>query len=130
MTFAPLFNRSWDPAFNVFEEQNVVFPNLSVFPEATRDHFHVFFDFTPTSTTTDLDFHFVPAPTEMKFPRSEEVVTETAGAFASAIWANKARPNPRTRIPWAIRAAIDLDIKETLTELPTQLTRHSLRAAA
>jgi len=84
MVLAPLLSRSCVPAFNVLDEQNVVVPILSVLPEAIRDHLHVFFDFTPTSRTTDLDFHLAPAPIEMKLPRSAVVVTETTGTFASA----------------------------------------------
>jgi hypothetical protein len=72
------------PAFSVRDEHIVVFPDLSVLLEATRDHFQVFFDFTPTSTTTGFDFHFVPALIETKLPRSTVVAMETTGAFASA----------------------------------------------
>lgn len=72
------------PAFNVRDEHIVVFPDLSVLLEATRDHFQVFLDFTPTSTTTGFDFHFVPALIETKLPRSTVVAMETTGAFASA----------------------------------------------
>jgi hypothetical protein len=59
-------------------------PDLSVLLEATRDHFHVFFDLTPASTTTGFDFHLVPALIETKFPRSTVVAMETTGVFASA----------------------------------------------
>ena len=110
ITFAPLFTRSCVLVFNVLAEHIVVLPDLSVLPEATRDHFQVFFDFTPTSTTTGFDFHFVPALIETKFPRSTVVVMERTGAFASTTCAKTARPNPRTTIPWAIRAIRALGI--------------------
>jgi hypothetical protein len=72
--------------------------------EATRDHFHVFFDFTPASTTTVFDFHFEPALIEIKFPCSTEDTIETTGAFASATCAKTAKPNPSTIDSWAMRA--------------------------
>lgn len=61
--FLPLFKRNWFPAVRTFEEQMFAAPVLSVFVEATFDHFMVFFTFTPISTTTGLDFHFEPAVT-------------------------------------------------------------------
>lgn len=72
--------------------------------EATRVHFHVFFDLTPASTTTGFDFHLVPTLIETKFPRSTVVAMETTGVFASATCAKTAKPNPSTTEAWAIRA--------------------------
>ena len=104
ITFGPLFTRSWVPAFSVLDEHIVVFPDLPVLLEATRDHFHFFFDLTPASTTTGFDFHLVPALIETKFPLSTVVAMETTGVFASATCAKTAKPNPSTTDTRAIRA--------------------------
>ena len=107
MTVEPLFSRIWLPAGKVFDEQIATAPILSVFADATFDHLRVLFDLTPTSTTTDFDFHFDPALTEIKLPRSTVVVMETIAVFASATWAKTARPKPSTNIPWTNRVTRD-----------------------
>jgi hypothetical protein len=97
----PLFRRICEPTCNTFNEQIAARPFLSVLAVPTRDHLIVFFDFTPTSKTTDFNFHFVPAEMETKFPRSTEDASVIIEGFASAIWAKTDRPNPATSITLA-----------------------------